>query len=181
MPIQSFLAKNPLSPGENRNSPNSVLRRIGAQPPGAGKPNAATLLWAALLVLLACSGCHRTPPEQALRDTIAAMQKAGEEHRVSDLMDSVAEDFAGPDDMDRKQFRQYLTVVALRNVYVGTTLGPLDIQITGDRARVRFSLAARGGAGSWIPDRAQIYDVDTGWRREGDDWKLISATWKEKL
>ena len=116
-----------------------------------------------------------------MRDTIAAMQKAGEEHRVSDLMDSVADDFVGQEGMDQKQLRQYLTVISLQNRQVGTTLGPLTIAVTGDRARVAFTLAASGGAGGWMPDRAQVYEVETGWRLEGGDWKLISASWKPKL
>ena len=109
------------------------------------------------------------------------MQQAGEEHRVSALMASVAEDFNGPDGMDHKQLRQYLTVIGLQNQQLGTTLGPLQIDITGDRARVGFTLAASGGASGWLPDRAQVYAVETGWRMEGSDWKLISATWKPKL
>jgi hypothetical protein len=137
----------------------------------------------ALLLALAAlaTGCRHMPPEQALRDTIAAMQKAGEEHRVSDLMASVADDFVGQEGMDQKQLRQYLTVISLQNRQVGTTLGPLTVTITGDRARVEFTLAASGGAGGWMPDRAQVYDVETGWRLEGNDWKLISASWKPKL
>ena len=109
------------------------------------------------------------------------MQKAGEEHRISDLMDSVAGDFGGPDGMDQKQFRQYLTAVSFQNRQLGTTLGPLAVDIVGDRARVAFTLATSGGAGGWLPDRAQVYDVETGWRLEGNDWKLISASWKPKL
>ena len=73
------------------------------------------------------------------------------------------------------------TVISLQNQQVGTTLGPLTVTITGDRARVAFTLAASGGAGGWMPDRAQVYDVETGWRTGGRDWKLISATWKPKL
>ncbi len=156
------------------------MRLIGAQAPEAGKPRQAGLFGAALVVLLLCAGCHHAPPEQALRETIAAMQKAGEEHRVSDVMDSVAEDFVGQEGMDQKQFRQYLTVIGLQNRELGTTLGPLTIAITGDRARVSFTLGASGGAG-WLPDRAQVYDVETGWRMDGSDWKLISASWKPKL
>ena len=157
------------------------MRLIGAQAPEAGKPRQAVFSGLALVLLLLCAGCSHTLPEQALRETISAMQKAGEEHRVSDVMDSVAEDFVGQDGMDQKQFRQYLTVISLQNRELGTTLGPLTVAITGDRARVSFTLGASGGAGGWLPDRAQVYDVETGWRLEGGDWKLISASWKPKL
>jgi len=159
----------------------SRFSRIGAQGLWAGKPRQAAFFALLLALATLATGCRHTPPEQTLRDTIAAMQKAGEEHRVSDLMDSVADDFVGQDGMDQKQLRQYLTVISLQNWQVGTTLGPLKVEITGDRARVAFTLAASGGAGGWMPDRAQVYDVETGWRLEGNDWKLISATWKPQL
>jgi hypothetical protein len=132
------------------------------------------------LALLLCA-CHSTPPEQKLRATIAAMQTAGEQHQTAKVIDSVAEDFAGPGGMDRKQLQMFLVGVSMQNRQLGTTIGPLDIKIIGDRATVGFTLGASGGSGSWMPDRAQVYQVETGWRMDGGDWKLISADWKEKL
>jgi hypothetical protein len=69
----------------------------------------------------------------------------------------------------------------MQNRTLGTTIGPLDIKIIGDRATVDFTLGASGGTGGWLPDRAQVYQVETGWRMESGDWMLISADWKEKL
>ena len=126
-------------------------------------------------------GCRSTPPEEALKATIAKMQADGEQHHVSDVMDSVAEDFGGREGMDRKGLRQMLTLASMQNQELGVTLGPLDTKVMGDRATVEFTLAASGGSGRLLPDRAQVYDVTTGWRLEGGDWKLISASWKEKL
>ena len=109
------------------------------------------------------------------------MQAAGEQHETAKVIDSVAEDFAGPDGMDRKQLKMFLVGVSMQNRQLGTTIGPLDVKILGDRATVRFTLGASGGSGGWMPDRAQVYQVETGWRMDGGDWKLISADWKEKL
>jgi len=49
-----------------------------------------------------------------------------------------------------------------------------------DRATVNFTLALSGGQGL-MPAQGQIYQVQTGWRLEGDDWILLSATWKPTL
>jgi hypothetical protein len=156
-------------------------RPIGAHARKADKPRRDWLFatFAGLCLLL--SGCHTTPPEQKLRNTIAAMQAAGEQHETSKVMDSVAEDFAGPDGMDRRQLQMFLVGVSMQNRELGTTIGPLDIKIIGDRATVAFTLGASGGSGGLLPDRAQVYQMETGWRMEGSDWKLISAEWKEKL
>ena len=37
-----------------------------------------------------------------------------------------------------------------------------------------------GGSG-WLPERGSVYRVETGWRRDGDDWLLTSARWERDL
>ena len=126
------------------------------------------------------AGCSREPPEQALRATIEAMQVAAEARDSEALVASVSEQFAGPDGMGRDEFRRYLALLWLRNREVGVSVGPLELKLIGERATVEFTAAARGGQG-WMPDRAQVYRVRTGWQREGGDWKLISAEWEPAL
>ena len=161
---------------------NWSIRSIGAYRPEAGKARGVwfrTVFTALVLATLGlATGCSRTPPEQALRETIAAMEAAAEARDSSALVANFAEDFAGPEGMDRDQFRRYLALIWLRNQDVGVTLGPLAVELVGqDRARVDFTAAARGGAGL-LPERAEVYQVSTGWRLEGDDWKLISVDWE---
>ena len=130
--------------------------------------------------MLALAGCSREPPEQALRDTIAGMEEAAEAGDADALFEPIAEDFAGSQAMDREAFRRYVLVMGLRRQIVGVQLGPLDVKLYGDRASVAFTAAMTGGPG-WLPDRAQVYDVTTGWRMDDGEWKLISASWREKL
>lgn len=126
------------------------------------------------------AACHRTPPEQALRDTIAKMQAAGEARDVDALFEPIAEDFAGSEGMDRKAFRRYLTLMSMQNKRVGVGLGPIEVKLFGDRATATFNATITGGQG-FLPEQAQVYAIETGWRRDGDEWKLISATWKPQL
>lgn len=132
------------------------------------------------MLLCLASGCSREPPEQALRSTIAGMQAAAEARDSDALVESFSDDFAGPEGMDRDQFRRYLAVLWLRNREVGVSLGPLEVELMGDRATVEFTAAATGGEG-FLPDRAQVYRVNTGWRLEDGEWRLISAHWEPKL
>lgn len=104
------------------------------------------------------------------------MEEAAEARDSGALVGHLAEDFVGPDGMDRERFRRYLAVIWLRNRDVGVTLGPLEVELMGERATVSFTAAARGGAGL-LPERADVYQVRTGWRLEDGDWKLISADW----
>ena len=108
------------------------------------------------------------------------MEEAAEHNDADALFDHIADDFAGSQGMDRDAFRRYVLVMGLRNQSIGVNLGPLDVKLFDDRASVAFTVALTGGPG-WLPDRAQVYDVTTGWRLQGNDWKLISASWKAKL
>ncbi len=157
---------------------------IGAQAPNAGKTGSSAgscllrLVVLSLIVIL--PACHKTPPEAALRATIASMQAAAKDHDTSALFKPIADDFAGPDGMDRKSFRQLVTLQGLRSQSLGVRLGPIDVKLYGDRASASFTAALSGGAG-WVPDRVQVYEIETGWRQSGGDWTLITASWHEKL
>lgn len=161
---------------------DSSFRSIGAYPPEwskAGRIRVQAVRAAFLvLVLLVASGCSRPPAEQALRETIASMQAAAEERDANGLAGHLAEDFIGPGGMDRDGFRRYAALAWLRSRAVGVTLGPLDVDVSGEHARVRFTAATRGGAGI-LPDSAGLYQVDTAWRVEAGEWRLISAEWND--
>jgi len=162
-------------------APSSILSRIGAQALEAGKLQAGRLIVCFSLLLPLFAGCAKPEPEQRLRDTIAQMQEAAEKRDSGALFDHIADDFAASEGMDRDRFRAYVTVIMLRNQSIGIRMGPLDVKMIGDRARVSFTLAATGGSGRFVPDRAQVYEVETAWRQDGDDWELISASWKPAL
>jgi len=139
------------------------------------------VLTASLWALLAmAAGCARQAPEAALRATIGQMQAAAESRDAGALADAVSEEFVGPDGMDRDQFRRTMALVWLRDKQVGVQLGPLDVELGGDRAKVEFTAGTTGGAG-WLPERGQLHQVKTGWRLEDGDWKLISASWSPLL
>lgn len=66
-------------------------------------------------------------------------------------------------------------LIWLQQKDVGVKTGPLNVKLMDERATVDFTVVLTGGQG-FIPDDGRIYQVQTGWRLEGDEWKLISAT-----
>ncbi len=165
-------------------APDWSIHSIGAYPPGLGKARRAGLR--AVFTLLLClplaglPGCSAPAPEAALRDTIAGMQAAVEARDASALAESISEEFVGPEGMDRDQFRRFAAVTWLREKQIGVSLGPLEVALMGQGARVEFTAATTGGAG-WLPDSAQVYRVKTGWRLEDGEWRLLTATWEPTL
>lgn len=138
----------------------------------------AVLLGMSLALLVACD--HATP-EQALRAQVQEMQAAATERRIGDLMDSVTEDFAGNGGMDRAAMHNMLRMQVLGNANIGVSTGPMDVDVQGDRATVRFSAMLTGGTGRFLPDSAQAYAITSGWRIEDGEWRVYYAQWEPKL
>lgn len=139
------------------------------------------LLLALMLVVL--TGCSRTGAEEALRERIELLQRNIEERKAGEVEAVLAEDFVGPQGMDRRDARRMAAGIFLRYRAVGATFGPLQLQMQGDtRATVKFTVAATGGSGGLLPSQAQVYDVTTGWRSDDDDgWQMTSADWTPRL
>lgn len=153
---------------------------------GGDRGHATTRLWVGLCLLCLATlpgGCHRTPDEQRIRNAVAAMQQALEARRPRDFMAYVADDFVGNDGrVDRDALHNLLRLEVLRNDRIGVTLGPLDIDLQGDRAIVHVSATFTGAsAGGMLPERGAIYTFTSGWRREDGDWLCYNASWKRKL
>lgn len=171
------------APGVARHvaAPEGGFRSIGPQGSGGGKARRAWLVVALLVLIATVAGCDSTPPEQKLRNTIAQMAADGEARQVSKVMDVVAGDFGGPGGMDQQGLRRFLTLAGMQNANIGVTMGPVEVELMGERATAKFTLGVTGGAGRFLPDRAQVYDVTTGWKLVDGEWKLISANWDDQL
>lgn len=134
-----------------------------------------------VLLLAGLAGCARSAPEERLRARIEAMQNALEAGRPADFMAGVAEDFSADAGLDREGVHQLLRVQVLRNERIGATLGPLTIDLQGERASVTFSAVLTGSRGGLLPDNARAWRVRSGWRDGPDDWQLIHARWEPAL
>jgi hypothetical protein len=148
-------------------------RQVGVSPGVAGRAVIATAL------AIAFAACSRPPDEEVLRARIAAMATALEERQAGRFMSGVADDFTGQrGQLDRRQLGALVRVETLRHQSLGISLGPMEVTMHGERATVRFKVFARGGSGSFIPQQAGVYQVESGWRKGGDDWVVYSAQWE---
>ena len=141
------------------------------------------LLLASALLAASLPACRRTPDEVQIREAIAAIEQAAENGAASDVGASLSEDFDGnASELDRRRLTGMVRLLALRGEHIGVTMGPVSIEHRGARMLATFTVTlTSGGSGAWLPDRAQVYQVHTGWRRDGDDWLLLSAQWKPTL
>lgn len=70
---------------------------------------------ALLLVLVLGAGCKREPEEQRLRRQVAELQEAISQRQAGKIEDVLAENFAGPGGMDRRDARRMAAAIFLRH------------------------------------------------------------------
>lgn len=131
-----------------------------------------------MALLLVLAGCSRSDPEQAVRAQLEVLQQAIDARDAGAVADLLAEDFIGNDGLDRRGAKQLAAGVFLRHREVGARLGPVTVELRGEgEAIARFSVLATGGSGGLLPEQGQVYQVQTGWRLQDGDWKLLNASW----
>ncbi|WP_374379101.1 nuclear transport factor 2 family protein [Thermomonas sp.] len=129
-------------------------------------------------LLLVVSACSRSDPEQAVRAQVDALQQAIDARDAGAVEDLLAEDFIGNEGMDRRGAKQLAAGVFLRHREIGARLGPVTVDLRGEREAIaRFSVLATGGSGGLLPEQGEAYQVQTGWRLQDGDWKLLNASW----
>lgn len=143
-----------------------------------GRIGIAAMMACAVLVFAACS---RPAPEEALRKALSGVQDSIEQRDAAALRRHLAGDFIGPHGMDRDQARSTASLYMMRHQSVGLSIGTLDVEMQESHATVRFRAALTGGSGRLLPDSGNVYQVETGWRLEGGDWKITSARWTPVL
>jgi hypothetical protein len=125
------------------------------------------------------AGCAREPDEQLLRKRIAAMTAALEAREPARFMAGVDPDFVGQQgQIDRRTLNALVRAETLRHSSLGITLGPIDVTMHGERATVRFKAFTRGGSGGFIPEQAGVWEVESGWKKGGEDWIVYTARWE---
>ena len=137
---------------------------------------------AGMLVLLALCACTRTTPEQQLRAAVLSLQAGIEARDAGAIRNVLADDFVGPEGLDRDGAVRMSQALFLRHRDIGVTIaGPLQVRMQPGHASVGFDVALTGGSGRMLPDAATLYSVETGWRLQDGDWRLTSAAWKPRL
>ncbi|MGK7294315.1 MAG: hypothetical protein ACNS61_00640 [Candidatus Wenzhouxiangella sp. M2_3B_020] len=138
---------------------------------------------AALALFVALAGCAPAGDDETrIRRTLDEMVAAIEEGDIGDFMDPVAEDFLGGDGrLDRRALGLLARRERLARDAVAVRRIDTRVELVGQRrARATFRALATGGSGL-LPDEGRFWRVETGWRRDGDEWKLVSASWKPAL
>jgi len=138
------------------------------------------LFFSIAVVFAALVSCgEKLTVEQQVIATLRDMESAAEEGRHLDFMANVADDFSARQGaMGRLEFHRFMIFQINQHRRLQAQFFPIFVTETGaDSASAHFKLLVTGGAGL-LPESGQLFDVETGWIRNGGDWLLSRADWE---
>lgn len=136
-------------------------------------------LGAVLLTLLLVGCSEKLSVDQQIIATLRNMEAAAETGEHFEFMGYVADSFSGQQgSMDRREFHRFMIFQINQNRRLQAQFFPIYVQETGEnQASAHFRLLVTGGGGL-LPDRGQLFAVETRWLRSDSDWLLEEADWK---
>ncbi len=129
------------------------------------------------LLLIGCG--DKRSVEQQIIATLEVMEEAAEQGQHFEFMGHVADSFGGQyGTMDRRAFHRFMIFQINQNRRLHAQFFPIRVRETGDKlASAHFRILVTGGSGL-LPERGQLFDVETQWLRDGSDWLLEKADWE---
>lgn len=134
------------------------------------------------------AGCGEpAPAEQAISKAIHDMA-AGIEQRdsgavVEHLHAQLQINESNHGSLDLDQVRRIMTATFFRHRNISVVLTNIQVtpdDIRDDLASANFNALVTGGSGGILPDRAQLYRIESQWRNDGE-WQLVSLQAKRAL
>ncbi len=152
------------------------------------KPGRATAYTLIALLTLWLSGCGQPEPtEDAITRAIKEMAAALEQREASPIVDRLHEELVIREGihgaLGKEQAGRMLTATFFRHRDITVVLTNIEVtadSIREDRASASFNALVTGGSGGILPDRAQLYRINSEWQND-DDWKLVSMEAKRAL
>lgn len=136
-------------------------------------------LFAALLVLGGCSA-DRTPPEEALRDWVAAAELAAESKDRSGLVKMIAADYADARGNDRTAIDRMLRVWFLRQNAIALLTKIDSIELYNDTAaQLTLTVGMAATNSKLLGLSADAYRLELDMVLDDDKWLLLAARWGE--
>lgn len=130
-----------------------------------------------LVLSMLMAGCSSDASERRLREVIAELQHSLQAGDAAVVQLHVSTDFTGAAGMDRSQLVNLIETQSSRYDTIDVMVSPLSIELEDIQARVRFTATTRGREAE-DSIRGNVWRVDTRWRLEDGEWKLLSAQWR---
>lgn len=133
-----------------------------------------------VLALAVLMGCGKKDPQNALEQAAQDLQDAIAARQTGKAMERIHADFQGASGMDRQQARQMMTGLFLRYQNIGLLVVGRECRLDKgfyDRGHCSARVGVTGAQGL-IPERADLYQVESTWQLAGKEWQLREIRWE---
>ncbi|MEE9912984.1 MAG: hypothetical protein K4571_14825 [Deltaproteobacteria bacterium] len=129
-------------------------------------------------------GCHKETEEDRVRKVIGDIQAAGEEKNIRKIMNNLSKTYSDPRGFNYEGIHGLLVGYFFRYPKVTIYLNGLAVSVEETSARAVFQTVLTSGekTGSvtdLIPQSLGAWDFDVSLKKEGKDWKVVSAKWEQ--
>jgi len=135
------------------------------------------------LCLLALACADRTPPEERVREVLAALEEGAQQRDAGAMKQHVSESYSDAHGNDKRQIAQLVAFHLLRNqsVYLLMHVQGVEIAAPGEaKAAVLVAMAGTPieSLEALLELRADLYRFDLGLREEDGSWRVRSASYR---
>ncbi|MDH5601508.1 MAG: hypothetical protein OEY78_09420 [Gammaproteobacteria bacterium] len=114
--------------------------------------------------------------KQRINDLVSAIEK----HDEQGLTEFLAKDFSAKKGLNKAQFFLFARYHFKKNKNVLVTVIEKDVTLTKKQADVTAKVLLIG-SNEWLPERGQLYNVASRWKKEGGDWVMSRLRWEKDL
>lgn len=130
---------------------------------------------------LTMTACSESPTEDILKSHIQTMEDAIETKRPKDALEFIHDNFHTDKSADKDWIKRTLLMYKLRHDNISITTSSISIDVKDEYTAIaNFTALVAGGSGL-IPKEGAIYQVQSEWRKEENDWQIVYAKWQKNL
>jgi len=124
--------------------------------------------------------CGDSEDKKTISSNIQNMREAIQNHNKNDFMKYVAPRYSGQSHGNRASLERFVInqLKSNKNIYI--YIADTSIEISDGIANVVFYAGTAGGPDQ-VPERGQLFKVQTTWRAYGGHWQLTNARWRPAL
>jgi hypothetical protein len=129
-----------------------------------------------ILSSLTFLSCDKTSELSKLNQKINVLVDAVERHQIKNIDNVLARDFLTDKNLNKPQFLFFVDYQFKRNKNISISVLDKEIRFNEKNADVIFKVLLLG-SNNWLPERGQIYNVTSRWKKEKGDWVMSRLRW----
>ena len=126
---------------------------------------------------LSLISCSEKDEADLLNQRINSLVSAIEKHDEQGIKEFLSKDFSAKKGLNKTQFFLFTRYHFKRNKNVLVTVVEKSVTLNNNQADVTAKVLLIG-ASEWLPERGQLYKVESRWKKERGDWVMSRLRWE---